>query len=231
VKPFRKILYIGSVFWRFRFYILCAVLALGLWETALIKPFRFFVVMVHEVCHAAMTLLTGGQVVEMRTNWDESGQTLTQGGIFPLISAAGYVGSALFGSLLIYAGILPAAQRLVLAGVGGLCMGMTLAYTPYGGVDFYLGVGGGLLLILLALRSQRTARVGAVWCGVMLCLYSLHDFRTDLWQYPEMTDAGILARYWGTPLLAYPIALSWVLVSVSLMYRAMRALIRHGGRL
>ena len=70
--------------------------------------------------------------------------------------------------------------------------------------------------------------------GVMLCLYSLYDFRTDLWYYTERTDAGILSAYWGidplqVPYLAYLIALIWVLVSLSCMYRAMRAVALNRG--
>ena len=70
----------AAVAWRFRYHFLCAALALVFWESLLIKPFRVFVVMVHEVCHAAATLGTGGAVVEMRTAWDESGHTVSEGG-------------------------------------------------------------------------------------------------------------------------------------------------------
>ena len=94
---FRRIRYIAEVFWQFRYYLLCTGLALTFWDTALNKPFRFFVVLVHEVNHAAAALITGGEVLEIRTHWNESGHTLTKGGFFPLISAAGYVGSALWG--------------------------------------------------------------------------------------------------------------------------------------
>ena len=221
-----------AVSWRFRYYFAAAFLALAFWDTLLIKPFRLFVVLVHEVCHAGAALATGGEVIEMRTNWDESGHTLTEGGFFPLISSAGYVGSALAGALLIYTGLWPALQRLALALVGAACAAMTLRYTPPGGVDFYLGIFGGLVLVALALKSRRAARAGAVWMGIMLCLYSLHDFSTDLWLHPEMADAGILARYWGWfwgwPLGPYLIALVWVAISIACMYRAMHALVRRG---
>ena len=90
-------------------------------------------------------------------------------------------------------------------------------------MDSFLGIFCGLLLLSMAIKSQRASQAAATWFGIMLCLYSLHDFRTDLWLYPEMTDAGILARHWGLPMLAYPIALTWVLISVGLMYRALRA--------
>jgi len=222
----KRIVYVGRIFWRFRYYLLCTIVAYAFWNTPLILPFRLFVVLVHEIFHAGTALITGGQVLEMRTNLNESGHTLAQGGFFPLISAAGYVGSALLGSLLIYTGTLPQVQRLLLLLIGMVCMGMTIWYTPVGGGDFYLGIFGGLILAAMAIKSQRAAVAAATWIGVMLCLYSLYDFYTDLWCHAELTDAGILARYWGAPLLAYPIALSWVLLSLGFMYRAMRALVR-----
>ena len=153
---FRRIRYIAEVFWQFRYYLLCTGLALAFWDTALIKPFRFFVVLVHEVNHAAAALITGGEVLEIRTHWNESGHTLTKGGFFPLISAAGYVGSALWGALLMYTSLYPQAQRLVLLCIGAACAGMTLFYTPLeaGGVDFVLGIGGGLVLCLMACKSK-----------------------------------------------------------------------------
>ena len=128
--------------------------------------------------------------------------------------------------MLIYTGKFPRPQRLVLAIIGTATMGMTMWYTPLGGMDSYLGIFGGLLLLCMAIKSQRASRAAATWLGIMLCLYSLHDFRTDLWLYPEMTDAGILARNWGLPILAYPIALTWVSLSLALMYRALRAVVK-----
>ena len=73
------------------------------------------------------------------------------------------------------------------------------------------------------------------WAAMLQRLYLRwaedHEFQTDLWFYTELTDAGLLSAYWGVdpqqwPYLAYLIALSWVLVSLSCMYRAMLALIR-----
>ena len=209
--------------WRYRFHLLCTLVAIALWNSPFIYPFRLFMVIVHEVCHAAAAIVTGGEVLEMKTHWDESGHTLTRGGLFPVISAAGYVGSAVLGALLIRTGVLPQLQRFVLAAIGAATMVMTLWYTPFGGMDSFLGIFGGLLLLSMAIKSQRASQAAATGFGIMLCLYSLHDFRTDLWLYPEMTDAGILARHWGLPMLAYPIALTWVLISVGLMYRALRA--------
>lgn len=222
-----RAIYIIRIFWRFRYYLGAAFVALFFWDSFFIKPFRLFVIVVHEMCHATAALATGGNVIEMRTNWNESGHTLTQGGFFPIISAAGYVGSAIAGALLIYTSLLPLLQRFVLMLVGVSSMGMTMWYTPVGGFDFYLGIFGGLVLLVAALYSRSMAKAAAVWIGVILCLYSLFDFYTDFGGQTEATDAGILAKYWGHVWLAYPIAASWVLVSLAFMYRSMRALVRR----
>lgn len=211
----------------FWLHLLLAVVALALWDTPVIKPFRVFVVWIHEMGHASMAIATGGEVEELRVRWNESGHVISRGGIFPLISSAGYVGSAILGALLIYTGRWLGTQRILLGLIGILQMGMALLYTPVGTLDFWFGTICGLLLILITIRFDRLSHLLATWVGIVLCLYSLYDFRTDLWMQTERTDAGILARYFGLEILAYPIAFVWAAISIYVMYKAMRGLIRH----
>ena len=207
---------------------LCAALALALWDTPLVKPFKFFMVMIHELCHAAAALVSGGEVTEIRTHWNESGHTMSRGGIIPLISSAGYVGAAILGSITIYVGSWAVVQRILLGVIGSAAVWMTFLYTPVMAVDFVFGILSGFILILIAAQMPRVAKWTATWLGVMLCLYSLHDFRTDLWMDTANTDAGILARHWGIPVLAYPIAFIWAVVSFLAMFLAMRGVDRRG---
>lgn len=218
-------MHVLRTFW---LHLLLAVVALALWDTPMVKPFRVFVVWIHEMGHASMALVTGGEVEELRVRWNESGHVISRGGIFPLISSAGYVGSAILGALLIYAGRWPVAQRLLLGLIGAVQIAMAVLYTPFGALDFFFGVGCGLVLIVVVGPLGRFAHVLATWIGVMLCLYSLYDFRTDLWMHAERTDAGILAEYFGFAMLAYPIAFVWATISIYVMYRAMRGLIAGG---
>ena len=218
-------MHVLRTFW---LHLLLAVVALALWDTPMVKPFRVFVVWIHEMGHASMALATGGEVEELRVRWNESGHVISRGGIFPLISSAGYVGSAILGALLIYAGRWPVAQRLLLGLIGAVQIAMAVLYTPFGALDFFFGVGCGLVLIVVVGPLGRFAHVLATWIGVMLCLYSLYDFRTDLWMHAERTDAGILAEYFGFAMLAYPIAFVWAAISIYVMYRAMRGLIAGG---
>ena len=80
---FRRIRYIAGVFWQFRYYLLCTGLALTFWDTALIKPFRFFVVLVHEVNHAAAALITGRRSSRNPHPLERVRAHPNQGGILP----------------------------------------------------------------------------------------------------------------------------------------------------
>lgn len=217
-------MHVIRTFW---LHLLLAVVALAFWDTPVIKPFRVFVVWIHEMGHASMAIATGGEVEELRVRWNESGHVISRGGIFPLISSAGYVGSAILGALLIYTGRWLGTQRILLGLVGTLQIGMAVLYTPFGTLDFWFGAICGLVLIVVTIRFGRLSHVLATWTGIVLCLYSLYDFRTDLWMQTERTDAGILARYFGIEMLAYPIAFVWATVSIYVMYKAMQGLIRH----
>ena len=77
------------------------VAVVALWDTPLVYPLKVLTVMLHEMCHALATLATGGQVLEIKTRWDESGHTLSRGGWAWLIYPAGYLGTALLGSIAI----------------------------------------------------------------------------------------------------------------------------------
>ena len=72
----------------------------------LIWPVKIFVVIIHEGCHAMLTVLTGGGVEGISINPAGSGQTISLGGDPLFIIPAGYLGATLFGAftLLLSAG-------------------------------------------------------------------------------------------------------------------------------
>jgi len=87
----------------------------------LFAPINQFVVMIHEMSHALMAILTGGHVTSLTIVPDGAGHggiTQRSGGWPLLIAPAGYLGTTLFGCLLIALGQYPRASRYVLVGVG-----------------------------------------------------------------------------------------------------------------
>jgi len=207
-------------------YVVFAALVIIFWDSWFVKPFKFFAVMIHEYSHAMAGIITGGSIVEIRTFGNESGHTLVSGGFMPLVASAGYVGSALIGALFLYSVGWLNLQRFLLFVLGAASIVLTFLHSPFGELDYWIGIGGGILLIA-SVFSNTAATITANWIGVVLLLYSLHDFRTDLWQFPEQTDAGILARYWNMSFLTYPIAFTWVFFSIFVMYKALKAAMKR----
>src|SRR4029079_4828727 len=64
-------------------------------------PFLIFSTFIHETSHALTALLTGGRVESLIVSLNGSGVTYTRGGVQLLISSAGYIGTALFGGVLL----------------------------------------------------------------------------------------------------------------------------------
>lgn len=86
-------------------------------------PLTQFATMVHEMSHAIMCVLTGGHVSGMTIVSDGAGHgglTMSQGGVPFLHVQAGYMGTAIFGCLLVYLSQFHKLSRGILIGIGSL---------------------------------------------------------------------------------------------------------------
>lgn len=71
------------------------------WDSWVLWPAKIGVVFLHELSHALMTWATGGSVVDAGLWIDQSGHVVSQGGNTFLILNAGYLGSLVWGVLLL----------------------------------------------------------------------------------------------------------------------------------
>lgn len=94
-------------------------------------PFLLFATFIHESSHAIATVLTGGQVTSLTVALDGSGLTYSSGGFGMLISSAGYVGTALFGGLLLVLSRNQSRGRAVLVGCAILTATATAAFVGH----------------------------------------------------------------------------------------------------
>src|SRR5258708_17331073 len=88
------------------------VLSLIPGASLLLYPIRLFVTFVHESSHPLVAGLTGGQVLEIRIEPYASGDTLTAGGLGPLIVMAGYLGATASGAWLLAVGRTKGPERV-----------------------------------------------------------------------------------------------------------------------
>ena len=95
-------------------------------DTFFFKPMRLLATSVHELSHAVVCWLTGGQVLQLEVYENEGGVTRYRGGWRCLIAPAGYLGEAMWGlTLTVCSGgrrtATVAALLLVFALVVSLC--------------------------------------------------------------------------------------------------------------
>jgi hypothetical protein len=86
-------------------------------------PLNQFATLVHEFSHAIVTVLTGGHVNGMTIVADGAGHgglTMSQGGFQFFSIQAGYLGTAIFGSLLVYLSQFHKLSKGILIGIGSI---------------------------------------------------------------------------------------------------------------
>jgi hypothetical protein len=226
----------------------------------LLYPLRLFVTFVHESGHAVAALITGGSVESLHVSPTGSGVTWVR--VSPLWAwislSGGYVGSALFGALLLQTGRLTRWQnagRTTLYAAAFYILGVTVlwAHNPFnnpgnsftgGGMtpDFFTMLAGVCLFFLLfalaRLSSPRFANFLAAFLAVQCSLNALVDLRTLLFLTTNNggdNDAVFMSQHYLLPptfwaLLWAGIAIVVIVLSLWSYNRAISAQIRAQGR-
>lgn len=183
-----------------------------LWGAPVLWPLSVAVVFAHEVSHALMTWVTGGHVLALRLGYDEGGETLSYGGIHWLILNAGYLGSLLFGILLLR---LVNQSRGVCAAIGLGSMLIALLWMPWISFGFVWTMIWGAFLGWVGVRADPWVASTVVRLyGVYSVLYAFGDIRADVFGAPNgaVTDASMLAELTGIPAMIWGIG--WMIVGV-----------------
>jgi len=197
------------------------------WNTILVYPVKVFVVLLHELSHALAAILTGGHVLAITLSPELGGATQTVGGWPLLITSAGYLGSIVWGGLILLLAARSRQDRALAQAVGVLVVGATLLFTRnLFGLVF--GVLFGLGLIGVARRlSDAFSDIFLKFLGLTSCLYVVLDIKSDLIDraiFPgAVSDAQNLAAMTGIPALVWGVA--WFLVACAAVVVLLRAAI------
>lgn len=198
----------------------------------LVYPLRLFVTYVHEAGHSLMAIVTGGEVRSFVVSANGSGYAITAGGSRALILPAGYVGAALFGSLLFYlANRLPRAGRLLAVALG---LGMAVFTVLFARPDesgaplaMIVGILTGLALIGVAwwantLLTLLVLNVLALMTALnaVLDLWGLIRFADTAARGSVVNDAAAFSREVAPLLSPAVVALIWAAIAVAMLAAA-----------
>lgn len=179
-------------------------------------PFTYLNTQIHEAMHALATVLTGGRVNHIEIFANGGGVTYLQGGISPIVTAAGYLGASLLGAIMLVAATSEVSSRRVLTAVA-----VTLALVQVLWVRNNIGLftGGFWVLAFAATLKTRgdTARAVCAFIGIQQNLAAWGSLLT-LQQVAgdgSPNDAALMQNMTGVPAGAW--AGLWSLTSLGLI--------------
>jgi hypothetical protein len=186
-----------------------------LWDTAFVYPIKLFVVLLHEISHGFAAIATGGEIRAIEINARQGGFCQCPGGNAFLTLSAGYLGSLLWGGLMILgAKKLGERSTWLTVGVGAVVGLTTLLYVrqPFA-VAFGLAFGGSLLALGLRAGAALNRQV-LLALGLTSCLYAVLDIKSDILDRPHLpSDARMLAELTGIPTVVW--GALWIAAAVA----------------
>lgn len=202
----------------------CFFIFIFFWDSFFFQPFKTFYVALHESFHGLASLLSGGNIHSMNLQ-SNSGHLISSGGFFPFISAAGYIGTAIVGGLLILF-TLYGFHQFLLSFISLLTIFLSLLYTDsYFSLPLLTSIFIGFFILLFSWKFSFHKYL-SIFLGTFFSFGSLQDIRTYLFSsLSSQTDAGILARYFGYDFLTFPIALSFAFISIFIWFISIRKVI------
>lgn len=178
----------------------------------ILYPFQLLATIMHEFGHGAFALLTGGDIMSMQINTDGSGWTQTMGGSRLLIVAGGYIGSAIFGNLLLRAG-------LVHANWSNIVLNILLVIIIAIGTIWSASLANTIFVALFAISIYFISKLRsevASWfliaMGALSILHIIEDFNvgpmSDLAQFASILPI-LPQRGWMFVWLIIVVAITW----------------------
>ena len=200
------------------------------WYSPVVYPLKIFVVLLHEISHGLAAVATGGTIERIILDPMEGGACFCPGGNAFLTLTAGYLGSLVWGLLLVaFSSRVPRGSRAGVGVVGALVLILTVFF-----VRSAFGLAFGLLFGLALLAASRLLplvanRLLLMALGLTSALYAVLDIKSDVLDRPELqSDARMLAEVTGIPTVVWGVI--WIVVALAISAFAMRSTLRQAGR-
>jgi hypothetical protein len=195
-----------------------------LWGTVIVAPLKIFVVLLHEISHGLAAIATGGSIERIEINAQQGGLAFTRGGSRFVTLTAGYLGSMLWGGVILLTASRTKLDRYLSIGIGGFLLLVTLLYvrTTFG-FAFSLVFGGAMVAMGLLL-SDRVNDLVLRLIGLTSCLYAVLDILDDVLRRPGIgSDADMLAELTGVPSLVWGVLWMAAAVAATTVFLALSA--------
>jgi hypothetical protein len=188
--------------------------AVYFWDEPLFYPVKALVVFFHEISHGTAAVLTGGSIARIELSPQLGGSCVHYGGWELAVIPAGYLGSMLWGALILIISARSRLDRILSQVLGIFLLAMTVGYvrTAFGAL---LGMSWGISLVALGRKASEQANDAVLqFLGLASMLYAVVDIKEDLIdRRVDGSDASAFARLLGGPPELWGVV--WILVAVA----------------
>ena len=194
-----------------------SIISILFWNSIVIYPIKFSVILFHEISHGIFTIITGGRIEEIKIYSNLSGACISIGGVPFLIASAGYLGSLVFGFLLF-----TSAYNLKNSLWTNSFIAIILIIFGVTSISSTIGIIASFILATVLFISPRyIPKIIHSYImkilGLISCLYVLVDIKLDLLTLEyRQTDAEILNNLTGIPAVIW--AIVWLAASIAVIY-------------
>ena len=213
---------------------LAALIAVALvfWDTLLIYPIKLFVVMLHEMSHGLMAMAFGGDIIKIQIDKQIGGYCLytmkpSFWGNF-MTSSAGYLGSLLWGSLILILAVKSDKDKYITLVIGVILLGLS-CFVLQTGELFGTAVTVGLAAFMLIAFKYFGNFFHDLWLkfiGITSCIYVILDIKDDLIDRSNIgSDADSIAELTGLPSVF--IGSVWMITAVFILFIVLRYIYRQ----
>lgn len=210
--------------------ILITLVIIVCWDFTLVLPIKILVVFLHELSHGVAAILTGGTWESFSLVIHQGGHALVRGGNFFIIASAGYLGSLFFGVLLFVAAVRTNWDRLALALLGGVMIGVALILTRDMFPLIFCLVFGVCLLVVARYAGRIVSDLLLRIFGLVSMIYVPYDIYSDTIARSHIrSDARIIAEFVGGPTIFW--GGLWLVISAIVIILTARLCLRSESNL
>lgn len=186
------------------------------WSYPVLYPLKLLVVFFHESSHALITVLTGGEVLELMLDAQQGGHVISVGGNRFLTLSSGYLGSLVWGIVIYLLAVRTRFDKPLMGALGASIIGMAFFFSSESfAMTFSIIVGVVMMASAYFVPMKINDMILRV-IGLTSMLYAPLDIYSDTIQRSHLrSDAFMLAEEIGGSTMLW--GGIWISISVVLL--------------
>jgi len=192
---------------------LLTALSFFMWDSILFFPIKLLVVILHEISHGIIAIITGGKILALEINFNLGGKCITEDGNQFLIAFAGYPGSFLFGAALFFSTYKPKLKIFILSIIAVIIFLFAVNTMNNTLLSFLSILIAFSIFAINKFIPEPIANFIFRVIGLISCVYVIYDIKEDVFNNNNyLSDASLISEITGLSSTFW--GLLWIFISL-----------------